>query len=440
MLSDFKNYIQNFNLFEKNDNILLAVSGGIDSVVMLDLFIKAKYKCAVAHCNFLLREDESEQDEEFVRSLSKNYNLPFFTKKFHTEKYASQKGISVQMAARELRYAWFEKIRIRKGYDYIAAAHNQNDSIETFLLNITRGTGIKGLTGIAPKAEKIVRPILFATRENIITYCTENTLTYREDSSNYLLKYARNKIRHVVIPALKDINPGFEQTIPDTIQNINDAEKIYNSEIDKKKRQIVKPSGNHIYLNILKLKKLSPLATYLFEIIKEYNFNPHQVKDIISTMDSGSGKMIYSASHQLLKDRENLIIAPLNKNTKTIYKITENTKKLSNPVGLVFTKTSFEKEFKIPKTNETACLDYYKLKFPLILRKWHDGDFFYPLGMKGRKKISDFFIDNKISLIEKQNSWILVSDHKIVWLMGYRIDDRFRITKKTKRIYLIKKF
>ncbi|RLD60716.1 MAG: tRNA lysidine(34) synthetase TilS, partial [Bacteroidetes bacterium] len=293
MLNKFTEYIENEKLFNKTDKILLTVSGGVDSVVMLDLFIKSRLSFGIAHCNFNLRGKESDLDEKFVKQLAKKNNIEIHTVSFKTEEYAKSNGISIEMAARDLRYEWFEKIRQNFDYSYIATAHHKNDVIETFILNISRGTGIKGLCGIQPKVNKIIRPVLFALRKEIEEYCTTNNLQYREDASNATLKYKRNIIRHKILPELKNLNPNINNTIIDDIAIFNDVEKIYRSSIEEKKLKILTKENDKILINIKELKKLNPLKTYLYEFLKPYNFQSQNITDIIKSLDSISGKQFY---------------------------------------------------------------------------------------------------------------------------------------------------
>ena len=313
MLKLFKNFIEANRLFTKNQKILLAISGGIDSVVMLDLFAKAGYNCGIAHCNFHLRNEESDMDEEFVRKLAGKYNISFYKHDFDTETYAKRKHISIQMAARDLRYNWFERQRKRQNFDFIALAHHADDIVETFHINIARGTGIRGLTGIKAKNNKLVRPLLFATRQQITEYCTATDLQYREDSSNHLTKYARNKIRHIVIPAMEEISPNYGRIVIENIERFREVEQIYRSAIENEKRKCLIESGDEKYIKINELKKLTPIKTYLYEFINEFNFTHDTICEIINALNSSSGKQFYSTTHRLIKDRENLIITPIRK-------------------------------------------------------------------------------------------------------------------------------
>ena len=440
MLIEFTKYCQKEKLFKPDDKILLAVSGGVDSVVMCELFYLAGYKFGIAHCNFKLRGEESDEDEKFVRDLADKYKAKFYLKTFETKKYAVSNGISIQMAARELRYKWFEELLKSENYKYIATAHHSDDQIETFFINILRGTGIAGLHGILPKQNNIIHPLLFSNRKRIEDFRKKNNLKFREDSSNISEKYLRNKIRHRIIPLLKDINPEFEQIINKNIERFRETEKIYASQIEKERNKIVEIQEDKIVFPIKKLKILDSLSTYLYEFLSPYNFSFHVVEDIVAALDDIPGKQFFSPTHRLIKDREELIITPKKHENHSVEQYTVNEKSIDKPVNLKIDKVFSVRDFKIPQSNNIACLDYEKLKFPLILRKWKEGDYFYPLGLNSRKKLSDFFIDRKFSLLDKENAWLLCSGDKIVWIVGFRIDNRFKITKRTKKIFQIEYF
>ncbi len=443
MLNRFNKYIESKNLFNKNDKILLTVSGGIDSVVMLDLFIKSNFSFGIAHCNFNLRGKESDLDEKFVKQIAKKYKIDIHTKSFDTKKFAKNNGISIEMSARDLRYEWFEKTRQKFGYSYIATAHHKNDVIETFILNISRGTGIKGLCGIKPKVNKIIRPVLFAFRSEIEEYCNKNNLQYREDASNATLKYKRNIIRHKILPELKNLNPNINNTLIENIRIFNDVEDIYRNSIEEKRDKILTKENDKILINIKELKKLSPLTTYLYEFLKPYNFQQKNVNDIIKSLDNISGKKFYSSSHYLVKDRNFLFLSKINfnENENEVFTINKETTNISSPIALKIkiTDNNVATDLSEMKNENFAFLDYDLLKFPLVIRRWINGDYFYPIGMKKRKKISDFFIDNKFSIIDKNNAWLLCSEDDIIWVIGKRIDDRFKITNRTKKIFIIEK-
>lgn len=437
MIEQFQNYNRINNLFRKTDSILLGISGGIDSIVMFHLFRLSGLKIGIAHCNFSLRGDESDKDEEFVRNLADNYNVSYYTKRFSTEAFALNEGISIQMAARDLRYEWFEKIRNANNYQYIAIAHNADDQIETFFINLIRGTGIKGLVGIRNKTEHIVRPLLFATRKDIVDFAGKNNFLYREDSSNSSLKYIRNKVRHEIIPAIEQLNPSFRKTMMENIQRIKETEQIYNQVIENKYELVVSQKDQSVLLKIDELKKLDPVETYLHEFLKPYGFSVTQIQNIVSSFDNTAGKQFFSTTHRILKDRTNLIVDEITVLTNQVFYINDDCTGLHYPINLTIKKEEINSTYSILKETTIGQFDFDKLVFPLTLRKWQKGDYFMPLGMKNLKKVSDFFIDQKLSLAEKENTWIIESGNKIVWIIGYRTDERFKITATTSKILKI---
>ena len=444
MEKQLHNFISQEKLFNKTAKILIAISGGADSIVLLDLLINTGYSCAIAHCNFKLRGQESEKDALFVENLSKKYDLKYFYKEFNTKKYSTQNKISIEMAARELRYEWFEKIRKENNYDFIATAHHKNDSVETFLLNITRGTGIRGLTGIPAKNNYIVRPLLFADKNNILEYCETNKIIFRTDKTNFQSDYNRNKIRNKIIPFFEEINPAFNQNVSQNIEKFKEIEKIYSKEILREKNNCVSYLKEDILININKLKKIEPIKTYLYEFLLPYNFSPKIIEDIILSLNNISGKKFFSQTHRLVKDRENLIISKQEQSIvsdckKSIICINENQNKITfDNQTLEIKNICITPNFKIKKTNSIAYIDADNIQFPLIIRKWTAGDYFFPLGMNKAKKLSDFFIDEKFSLPDKENTWLLLSEKKIIWIIGQRIDNRFRITNKTEKCLFLR--
>ncbi len=440
MLREFKQNIKDIDLFKSDDRILLAISGGIDSMVMAQLFEKSRYKYGIAHCNFSLRGKDSDLDEVLVQKYSSKIGVPFYSKKFNTEKEAKIRKISIQMAARKLRYEWFEELRSKHDYKYIAIAHNKDDVVETFLMNIARGTGIRGLSGIKARKGNIIRPILFLTRNEIEEFQKKNNIAYREDSSNSSLKYSRNKIRHVLIPDLEDLNPNFKNNLLETISHTSDATEIFIESIEEKKKTIHREQPGLTTINIDSLKKLKFAGTYLYEFIKIYGFSKEVIPDIFFSLDKISGKQFYSKTHRLIKDRKQLIITPIQKKEFSIFRIEENTKQIKTPIQLVFRMEKIDHLFKPDNSKKIACLDYDQVEFPLSLRRWEKGDKFQPLGLLHRKKLSNFFIDEKVSLIEKEKTWLLVSNKSIIWVIGHRIDHRFRVQEKTKNILKIELF
>ncbi len=427
-------YIQQEHLFKLKEKILLTASGGIDSTVLCDLFHKAGLSFGIAHCNFQLRAKESDGDEAFVKKLAAKYKVPFHHIRFDTNTYAKKNKLSIQVAARELRYEWFEKIRSEHSYEYIATAHHQGDVIETFFINLIRGTGISGLRSIVPKQGKIIRPFLFATKKEVLAYAEKNKITYREDSSNASDKYLRNKIRHHLLPVLNEFSPVAEASIIHSIEKLREAEFIYKQTIDDVRSKIAIVQNGFIRISIAELKKLNPVATYLYELLKPYGFNAAATNDIILALSATSGKEFLSHTHRLIKDRTHLVIEPFTTTAHSaqFFIIRKDQTELQvDRFHLRFQLRNSSTD-KITTDVNTALLDADKLNFPLTLRKWKQGDVFQPLGMKGKKKLSDFFIDKKLSLMEKENVWLLCSDEKIVWVIGMRLDDRYKVTSKTK--------
>jgi tRNA(Ile)-lysidine synthase len=437
MIEEFGKYIEENNLIKNSDRILLAVSGGIDSMVMTQLFLKTKFQIGIAHCNFSLRGSESDEDESFVRKYAADHLIPFYCKRFDTKGFASEKGFSIQMAARELRFSWFEEIRSKNGYSVIALAHNLNDNIETFLLNLTRGTGIAGLTGIKPKNKYLIHPMLFATRKDITTYCNLNELLFREDKSNAETKYIRNKIRHDVIPLLKEINPSIETTLIETAERLSDINNIYSDFISDIRDKMFYLRGNVIVFKTKELQELFPKKTVLFELFRPYGIGSGQVGDLIDLIDGKTGRQLFTNSHRFLKNRKEILVSQNILSSDFSYVVNSIADLLTVPIVISASFTDITKTFKIPSAKNFACLDSGKIIFPVIFRKWKSGDSFYPLGMTQKKKLSNYFIDNKYSVFEKENCYILESDGKIAWIAGDRIDNRFRITRSSKKALII---
>lgn len=438
MLEKFESFVSDNNLFSKDDRILIALSGGVDSVVLSHLMCRANYKISLAHCNFHLRDEESNRDEAFVRSWAKENNIPLFVKEFDTYQYMKENKLSLEMAARDLRYNWFNSLLESEEFTCLCTAHHLDDSIETFFINLLRGTGIAGLHGIKVKNDKIVRPLLFATREEILSYAKQNNISYVEDSTNSETKFTRNKIRHNLFPVLREINPNFEFALKKDIEYLNDTEFVFRREIEKTKKEIIETEQEVIKINISKLKQLNPMKIYLYEILSEYGFNETNINDILSCLDEISGKQFFSKTHRLLKDRHYIFIDVIKNNTTNDFFLIDNCQSsLIHPLKMQIELLRDLKFINISKDKNIAMLDADLLKFPLILRKWRQGDSFVPFGMKKEKKLSDYFTSNKYSLLDKENQWILCSEEKIVWLVAERIDDRFRISNKTKNILKI---
>jgi tRNA(Ile)-lysidine synthase len=414
--------------------LLCAVSGGMDSVAMLRVLVELGLNCGIAHCNFKLRGKESDRDEEFVRKLAEQFELPIFVTTFDTLDYAHKNNLSVQMAARELRYDWFEKVREENNYDYIAVAHHADDEIETVLINLIRGTGISGLTGISSLNGRVLRPLIKVWNKDIADYCKTYKLKYRNDSSNSETKYARNLLRHQVIPLLEQINPGFKQTMNDNIEHFSATEKLINSRADELQDKFVVIDDETVRINIVAMPDSVFKHGIFFEMMRNLGFNATEASEIERLRDSQSGKMLIVNDLRVLKDRGEILIEKNELKQEQDISIPYGTRFISEPIVLNIEYVRISMLYNIPKTENIACLDIEKLKFPLQLRKWKDGDKFMPLGMQNFKKLSDFFSDLKFSIFDKEDTWLLCSDEDIAWIIGYRIDDRFKITPDTRDV------
>jgi tRNA(Ile)-lysidine synthase len=438
MVEEFRRYIEENNLVNKSDRILLAVSGGIDSMVMAHLFKAMNADIGIAHCNFNLRGRESDKDEAFVKHFATKNIIPFFSESFDTTGFASEKGISIQMAARELRYRWFEEIRLKNNYSLISVAHNLNDNVETFLINLTRGTGIAGLTGMKPKFRNLIRPLLFASRDAIIEYSVQNMVSYREDKSNAETKYTRNKIRHEIIPQFREINPSFETTITETAERLNEINEIITGHISavREKTSIIRDDS--IVFKISILQGLSPSLTLLYELFKPYGIGKGNLADLVNLIGSKTGSKLFTDRYRIIKNRKELVVSEIADDTDDHFEISVIEDFLKFPGCISAETKKVNSRFRIPVSSNIACLDAEMITFPMVIRKWKHGDSFYPLGMKQKKKLSDYFVDNKYSFIGKEHCRILESGGKIVWIINDRIDNRFRITPDSRNALIIK--
>lgn len=432
MLDRFLTYNTENKLFTNKHKILLAVSGGIDSMVMMHLFYEAKFDIHLAHCNFKLRNIESDKDEIFVLKAADKFKLRSHIKSFETIRYSKNNKISVQMAARELRYNWFNELAEKHNYDRIAIAHNRDDLVETFLINLSRGTGIKGLTGMNAKQNKIVRPLLFASRKEIEEYVKINNVEYREDSSNKDTKYQRNLIRHKIIPLFEKLNPSFKETIFRETNVLRSTAKVYEQELQNILKAITvhrKPS--HV-LSIQKILSLRLGPEILYDLLSIYGYSYSTVQDICSSLDGEPGKLFYSDKYTLLKDRKTLVIEKIKRSDKKeSFEIKEGAIRIEHPLHLSFSAETRNKDFNIPGGKTSISLDLDMVCYPLELRKWKKGDYFYPLGMKNKKKLSDFFTDRKINRLDKDKVWVLTSKNEIVWIVGHQIDERYKVRPDT---------
>ena len=478
LLQRFQQYILQHQLFSPKDTLLLAVSGGIDSVVLCELCKQSGYNFIIAHCNFNLRGAESERDAAFVQQVATNYNVPFLIKSFDTGNYAAANKLSIQEAARELRYGWFEEIignresaigsretangkreaeapishlpltasepihDSRFTIHALLTAHHLDDNLETMLMHFFRGTGIHGLRGMLPKQGHIVRPLLFARKQELKQFAEDNKLSWVEDSSNAQDKYTRNYFRHQLIPLVQKIYPEAENNLTANLKRFAEMETLYQQAIAVHKNKLLeyKPH-DEVHIPVLKLLKSAPLHTIVYEIIKDYDFSSAQTEEVVNLLHSESGRYVQSATHRIIKNRRWLIIAPAKSEQAQIIAVETDEEKIVFENGsLLFEQLAIDNK---QLTNDPliASLDSKEIQFPLILRKWKKGDYFYPLGLNKKKKLARFFIDQKLSLTDKEKVWVLESNKKIVWVVGLRIDDRFKITGNTKkglRITLVK--
>jgi tRNA(Ile)-lysidine synthase len=435
VLEQFLNHIQRKKLCSPSDKVLLAVSGGIDSMVMLYLFSKGGFDIGVAHCNFQLRPLEANQEEKLVADTCSSKGLPFYCRRFNTKEYASEKGLSTQLAARELRYQFFHEIAQAKGYNYIATAHQANDNIETTLINLVRSTGIDGLTGIPAINGKIIRPMLFVSRADIQAFALKKNIQWLEDSSNLENQYHRNLIRNKVIPLLKEINPNLEAGFQNTIQRLQGIKHFSDERINELHLKAVHETQGEVHISVSVFDEVEHPSVLLWEWIKEYGFRYDQCEIILTNHQSG--KIFFSQSHQLLINRNSLIVTNREKDTIHAIDITADQRIFYNGKIELVTSVESVSTFNKEKNGNAAQLDLGKLKFPLVWRGWEPGDSFIPLGMIHKKKVSDFLIDLKLSRIEKDRVTIVESAGEIVWVVGYRISNTVKITSDTKKIFVM---
>lgn len=443
MTASNQNIFQKFSVFFKEKNLvgakfLLAVSGGVDSVVLCELCKQAGLKFSIAHCNFGLRGEESERDEKFVRSLSKKYGVEVFVKKFDTQNYAEEKKLSIQEAARELRYDWFVQLKKEKGFSFTLLAHHAEDNIETLLMNFFRGTGLQGLTGMPEenRDEKFfLRPLLNVRRTAIVEFANQNKLQWVEDSSNASSKYTRNFFRNELLPQIRKVYPQVEENLLNTIDRFIKINALYQTSVEELKKKVCEVNGSEVRIPVLKLMKYRH-TSLIYEIIKDFGFGEKQVEEIIKLSEADSGRFMENENFQIIKHRNWFIIAPKSNTGDTIV-IEEGMDKLSFSGGRLEVKQILKEKFSLQKKDNIAQLDAKSIEFPLLLRKWKQGDYFYPLGMRKKKKLARFFIDQKLAKNQKENVWVLESNKKIIWIAGMRIDDRFKITDSTKEILQI---
>jgi len=432
-------YIEHYKLFTQEDHVLLAVSGGVDSIVLAHLLHKAKYDFSIAHCNFKLRGEDSDCDEAFVRNLALQLGKKVFVKEFQTSDYASSNGISIQMAARYLRREWFESLTSSEGFVKIVTAHHINDSLETVIFNLSKGTGITGLTGMPPANGLYVRPLMFATRDMILEYARTNNLTWREDASNTTTKYHRNLIRHQVIPALKQINPALESSFQSTAERLAATANIYRDVIEKYRGELLIADGKGYRLPLSALQNTQEPRQIIYELLLPFGFNYFQSTEILSALGGQPGKRFFSMDYSFTIDRDFAFLMPIESPFEEVMLANAEDSRLSFLDQEYYFDGGPRENYEITKDSETAFLDMDQLTFPLTVRRWKEGDRFQPLGMRNKKKLSDFMIDLKIPLTLKERIPVFVSGEDIVWVAGHRIDDRFKITQNTRKIFRISK-
>ena len=433
VLERLKQFIIEKELLERNDKILLAVSGGKDSMLMARLFHDLRMDCIIAHCNFQLRGEESDKDEALVEDYAKELGYPMFVKKFDTEDYATQHKVSIQMAARELRYQWFEEIRTEEACQKIAIAQHANDHLETMLFNLTRSTGIQGLLGIQAKRGPIIRPILFLSASEVAAEVQNLQVPYRDDQSNFSTKYARNKIRLEIIPKFKEIQPDFESILEQNIKHFEESQRFIQNQLDAIRKLIFQNEGTQIKIKLEAMQGHASAPFLIFELFKPYNFQRNVTDDLITVLDKGMGQIFESSSHELLLDRDELILRE---------------KVIDSPVAITIesrnTKVNYNHRYfyivesqgtEIERVENQVQVDADLIKFPLVLRPWQIGDTFKPLGMEGSKKVSDYFIQKKLNRFQKEDVPILVNgDGQLIWIVDMRLDNRFKVTENTKKV------
>lgn len=435
LAEQFKDYIRQHQLFGEQDHLLLAVSGGVDSVVLCELCRQAGYAFSMAHCNFQLRGEESDRDEQFVRQLAARYNVPLFVKSFDTKQYVADHKCSKQEAARELRYAWFDELqdeqeRAGAGRIHLLTAHHADDNIETAAMNYFRGTGVKGLRGMLPRQGRIIRPLLFARRKEIEDFAWLHQLEFVTDSSNLEEAYARNFFRLRLIPLFKAVYPEVEQNLLHNLERFAEVETLYEEIIALHRKKLVEQKGNEYHIPVLKLKKTRPLRTVVYEIFRQWGFTAHQAPEVMALLESETGKYVASATHRVFRNRNWLVISPGRSEEADHILVEEGVAEVVYPGGRLLLQASDNTS---PAGADTAAtLDARHIQYPLLLRKWKAGDYFYPLGMKKKKKVSRFLIDKKLSLTEKEKVWVVESGHRIIWVVGQRIDERFKVTGQTR--------
>ena len=431
-------YIDKYQLLTVGKPVLVGVSGGADSIALLTVLVELGYSCIVGHCNFHLRGEESMRDEHFTETYARKLGLPFVKVDFNTRDYAAEHHLSVEMAARELRYAWFEEMRCVHDAQAIAVAHHRDDNVETVLMNLIRGSGIRGMSGIRPKNGFVIRPLLSVARQEILQWLAERQLEYVTDSTNLSAAYTRNFIRLRLLPLLEELNPSVREAIDRTSGHLAEAESLSLHVIADARKRVFESENR---LSIKKLMEYPSPKTVLFELLKTFHFSSSSVDEIFLSLGKESGKLFFSSSHRLVKDRDYLLLSPLGEtDEKEIYWLAGEEGRWSGPIDLAFNRVVRTNDFQIQKDRDIAYFDLDKLEFPLVLRRWKQGDWFVPFGMRGRKKLSDYFSDQKFSRVAKEQVWLLCSGDEVIWIVGERSDNRFRVECATKRCLVVNFF
>lgn len=434
----FRKYLEQDCQVQSSERVLVAVSGGMDSVLLCHLLNAIEQPFGIAHCNFKLRGKNSDEDETFVTNLAKVFDVPFFLKQFNTYKIAIDRKISIQVAARDLRYEWLENIRKNNDFSYLATAHHLNDSVETVLFNLTKGCGIRGLHGILPRNLQLIRPLLFLTKKEIRHQVHQLEIDFRVDDSNESDKYTRNYIRHQIVPSLQSINPKLEQTFSENIDRFREVESLYLQAIETIQKETCTIINDELHIDIQTISKNIAAKSILFEILKPYNFTNSITNQILQSKDTFAGKLFYSKTHLAVLDRTHLIVGQIPNETNQFFEVLKNDSiiQINNHQLTINYLNQRPKQFS--RENNIAYFDADKLQFPLKIRKWQEGDIFQPFGMNGKhKKVSEFFRQQKFSKHDKDKVWILESADEIVWIIGYRSDERFRIDSKSNNVIIL---
>ena len=438
LIDKFQSYIERHGLFARDDRILLTVSGGVDSMVMLALMAGLGYRIGVAHCNFQLRGAESDEDEALVVREAARYGAPCYNRRFDTQGEMERTGESMEMAARRLRYAWFEELRGEHGYAAIAVAHHADDSIETFFINLLRGTGLRGLTGISTRNGHVVRPLSCASRREILEFAVAHTIPFREDSSNRSTKYLRNKIRLGLIPRIREINPKFTDLMRHNVERLTEAQLFIEAAVARMRQDVVTEADGIATIHVERIAADCPRNFAVYELLNsQYGFKGDVCDAVCRALSQGdTGRRFYAREHVAVVDRGRILVSRITP---------DDTCEITVEKGDVRSATLFYETCSIDdiRTRDVperiALLDADRLQYPLVLRRWREGDWFVPFGMEGRKKVSDYLIDHKVPLPEKQRQFVLVSGDDIVWLVGRRIDNRYRLTDRTENVLRITK-